>query len=168
MITFKRLTPAGALLTSGALVTTVVAATTYTTTVNVDYQTRTLSWQQNSPMQFATVVFNDNTANGQICHTHSNKKQDNTLCPGNRKNAKNADYSIKGTPEATIVVNLDTSSSMIEGVEFQPVLLGESQLKLNKKGEASYDIGGQLKLIDGAQTSSTSLVFSYDLEFTAQ
>ena len=168
MTAFKILLPAGAILTTGIMLTSIVTATTYTTTVNIDYQVRTLSWEQKTPMQFATVVFNDDTANGQICHTDSNKKQHNTLCPGARSTAKNADYEIKGIPNATVLVNLSTAASTVEGVEFQPLLIGENELKLDKKGQARYDIGGQLTLIDGSQTTSQSLTFSYELEFTAQ
>ncbi|NQZ10568.1 MAG: hypothetical protein HRT35_25735 [Algicola sp.] len=165
---FKMLTPASALLTTGVLGTTAVIANTYTTTIAIDYQTNTLNWTQKTPMQFATVVFNKKTANGQICHTHSNKKSNNTLCPGSRGGVKNSDYTITGTPNTTVLVNLNTSKTTVEGIEFTPILIGDNSIKLNKKGKANYDIGGQLLLIDGAATSSTSLTFSFELEFVSQ
>ena len=168
MPSLKISTPAGVLLTTGTLITSAVLANTYTTPIAIDYQTNTLNWTQKTPMQFATVVFNEKTANGQICHTHSNKKSNNTLCPGNRGGVKNSDYTITGTPNTTVKVNLNTSKTTLEGIEFTPILLGKGDIKLNKKGRANYDIGGQLLLIDGAATSSTSLTFSYELEFVSQ
>ncbi|MFT4929111.1 MAG: hypothetical protein ACI8WB_005241 [Phenylobacterium sp.] len=164
----KLLTPANTLFTTTVLVTSVVIADTYTTTVNIDYQTSALHWSQTKPMQFATVVFNQQTANGQICQTHSNKKNHNTLCSGSRGGVKNSAYDISGTPDSSVLVNLNSSTMTLEGIEFTPVLLGDNTLNLDKKGRASYDVGGQLILVDGALTNSTSLTFSYDLEFTSQ
>ena len=156
------------LLTLGVLATSITTAATYTTTVQIDYQGRTLSWEQKKPMQFATVVINDDSENGQSCMTYSNKKNDNRLCPGNRGKVKDADFQIKGEPSQTVIVNLDETPIQQEGLQFTPILLGDETFTLNKSGKAKYQVGGELLLLDGEAMTSTSLTFGYDLEFTSQ
>ena len=154
---------------STIIATSTSYADTYTTNVQVDNLAQVLSWYPNTEMRFPTVLLDGNTPANAKCYTsdYSPEVTDYSLCPGSRTDSSNAVFDVHGISNATANVVLDTTPIVIEGIEFTPAMIG-TNVTFNEFGAATYEVGGQLTLIDKNANISSSVIFNYNLEFTAQ
>ncbi|NQZ10567.1 MAG: hypothetical protein HRT35_25730 [Algicola sp.] len=161
MKAFKLLTVAAALVATSA------GASTYNTTVSIDDLSTVLAWEETTRMQFPTLLLDSSTANGNTCYTYSAAASNNLLCPTSRSSTTNALFTITGTPNANVRITLDTAPQTVEGIKFTPVA-SASTVKLNSSGTSTNAIYGYLTLIDRTEVASTSINFTYNLEFVGQ
>lgn len=153
---------------TAAVTSTSAMAATYQTVISINDLSDTLAWSQAAQMQFATLVLDANAVNGSTCRTYDGRIIANDLCLGDRSEVTDAVYSITGLANASVRVILDNATTTQEGLQFRPILLTGETVNLNFSGEASYNVGGHLTLVDRSQLVSDSLTFTYDLEFSAQ
>lgn len=165
---FKTLTLATAILASGAMFTVPAIAATYSTTIAISDLSQALDWTESTVMQFPTVVLDGATAAGHVCITYNSASSNNTLCPGNRDSTANGIFSLTGTPNGAVAVQLDTTPVVKEGIEFQAATIAGNTVTLNNGGNGIHSVGGVLIMRDPALVTSTNITFNYDLEYTAQ
>lgn len=139
---------------------------TYHTLVQIDNTSKALSWLELSPLNFAPLVIDSSTLLNAKCKTASSEINDNQLCPGYRGEVTNATFTISGVPNAMVDVVIDTSPQTYNGISFTPILVEGSTVRLDANGNATYQLAGELTLVDLSASGSTS--FSYDIEFTTQ
>lgn len=143
-----------------------VFSDSYNTTVTINNFETALSWHEVTPLSFATVVVDGSTVLNAKCSTSSSASANNQLCSGYRGEVSNATFAISGSPNAMVDVVIDTSPQTYNGISFTPVLVEGSTVRLDANGKATYQLAGELTLVDLSANGSTS--FSYDIEFTTQ
>ncbi len=152
---------------AAALVATSVSASTYNTTVNIDDLSTVIAWTETTSMQFPTLLLDGNTENGDTCYTAFNSVGYSELCPTDRSSTTSAIFTVTGTPNGNVGVTLDTTPQTVEGIKFIPYEDGSS-LKLNASGTVTSPIHGSLELVDRNAITSSSINFTYNLEFVGQ
>ncbi|MFT4929112.1 MAG: hypothetical protein ACI8WB_005242 [Phenylobacterium sp.] len=167
MKSFRILTLAATLVSTGVLMSTTVNAGTYSTTVNVDDLSTVIAWEETTGMQFATLLLDSNSAAGHSCYTYSSNVASNTLCPTSREGVSDSVFTVTGLPNANVGVQLDTTPQIIEGIRFVPTVRGGA-LVLDASGTADQTIGGALTLMDRAGVTSSDITFTYNLEFVGE
>lgn len=167
MKSFKILTLAATLATTGLLMSTAVNAGTYSTTVSIDDLSTILTWEETTPMQFPTLLLDKKSSVNDSCDSNSSDASVNELCQTSRDGATNAIFTVSGTANGNFGIQLDQTPDIVEGIKFIPFDVGGS-LVLNENGTANHQIGGFLQLLDRDTVTSTNLTFTYNLEFVGQ
>jgi hypothetical protein len=167
MKSFKILAIAGALITSGALLSTTATANTYSTTIDITDLASNLAWSETTGMQFPVLLLDGLTLTGHDCTTNNGDPRYNELCPGSRTDVSNSIFNVTGLAGAEVGIQLDSTPQIIEGIQFV-AFDSVNSLVLNASGTATHLVAGQLILKDRAAITSNSITFSYNLEFTAQ
>ncbi len=152
---------------AGALLTTSATATTYSTTINIVDLAGNLTWVETAGMQFPTLLLDGLTVTGHDCRTDQTHPTWNELCPGNRDNVSNSEFSVSGLPGAEVGIQLDITPQIKEGIQFGAFHTANS-LILDATGDATHSVAGKLVLVDRSAIVNNSITFTFDLEFTAQ
>lgn len=153
-------------LAAGLLASSSAMADTYSTVVNVADVADSLAWEETTQMKFPQIVLDALSVPGHNCHSNSsNSAYNNQLCP-DKTGRTAAVFAVSGLANATVLVNLDTTAKVIEGLEFVPA--STNQTTLNSNGQSTVGVSGLLTLQDRALVVSNTITFTYDLEFTAQ
>ena len=154
-------------LAAGLLASSSAMAATYSTVVNVADVADSLSWEETTQMKFPQIVLDALSIPGHNCHTSSGFGGgiNLELCP-DRGGRTSAIFQISGLANATVLINLDNTPKVIEGLEFIPAT--GTQTTLNSAGQQTVAVSGLLTLQDRSAVVSSAITFNYDLEFTAQ